>query len=107
MAHRTTITAIVRGLMCSKYPDLKPLWPLSKHTPAQIAGIAQRTRTVDGGELKRALELLSNFMADPRNMRNRTLAKAFLARHNEAFTDCYGKDDHEPTTGIPTASIGP
>ena len=89
LAHtkRITLSAVVRGLMCSKYPELKQHWPLSKQTPAQIEGIAKRSRSPDGAELKRALELLSNLLSDRHNMRAHTAARTLLATHGITAPD--------------------
>ena len=83
LAHikRITISAVVRGLMCAKYPQVKPHWPLSKHTPAQIEGIARRSRSPDGAELKRALELLRMLLSDLNDRRAHNSARVFLAKH--------------------------
>jgi hypothetical protein len=89
LAHtkRITLSAVVRGLMCNKYPELKQHWPLSKQTPAQIEGIAKRSRSPDGAELKRALELLSGLLSDRHNMRTHNAARTFLAKHGIAAPD--------------------
>jgi len=83
LAHtkRITLSAVVRGLMCAKYPELRAHWPLSKQTPAQIAGIAKRTRSPDGSDLKRALELLRQLLSDVSNRKTHSTARAFLAKH--------------------------
>lgn len=95
---RTTISAIVRGLMCHKYPQLKPVWPLSKHTPAQIEGIAKRSRSPDGAELKRALELLQKLLSDLNDRRAHNAARVFLAKHGITAPDWREEFYRKPTT---------
>jgi hypothetical protein len=92
-----TLSAVVRGLMCHKYPQLKPEWPLSSRTPAQIAGAAKRSRSPDTQELTRAVELLTALLSDPDNGRTKASARAFVDKHQiAALVDCNASTGDRP-----------
>jgi hypothetical protein len=76
-----TLSAVVRGLVCHKHPHVKPAWPLSNRTPAQVAGAAKRSRSPNTQDLQRAVELLSKLLSDPDDGRTKAAARAFVDKH--------------------------
>jgi len=79
----TTITNIVRGLMCHTYPELKTLWPVSKPTAAQLAGIARRTKDPVDTRLQRAVDVIVSLLDDPDNGHLKRRAREFVETHKK------------------------
>jgi hypothetical protein len=79
LTHKLTITAVVRKLMVSKYPELLEVWPARAPTQAQLEGILSRTKSPDDGKLLKANTCLENLLRDPHNKRFQNTARVYLA----------------------------
>lgn len=84
---RITLSAAVRGLMCHKYPQLREHWPLSKLTEAQLAGIAKRSRSPDGSDMRRSLDIIAGLVENPHDGKRRRYAVDFLRKHGRDVED--------------------
>lgn len=77
LAKQMPLSGIMRGLIISKYPQIKELWPKPTHSVARIAGFAGRSRSTAAplSEASRHLAVFVNNMDDGQTRRR---AREFL-----------------------------
>lgn len=76
-----TLTEAFRRELVKKYPTIEQHWPPVILTPAQVQGIAKRSKTVDeASDLPKVLDMLKSVVSDPHNRYKRAAAVRMLAK---------------------------